>query len=108
MGSSQHNLRRRTLLQPPPLSRPVRTILAVALLALALPGAAQAAVYTPKPKVLYTDGHTGRYLMNGTWYFRNDPLDQGLAQGFERQKSLTGWAPVSVPNAWNANDLSDA
>jgi beta-glucuronidase len=91
-----------------PLSRPLRTLIAAALLAFALPGASQAAVYTPKPKVLYHDGHTGRYLMDGTWYFRADPLDQGLAQGLERQSSLTGWTPVSVPNAWNATDLSDA
>jgi beta-glucuronidase len=108
MGRRLHNLRRCAVLLLQPLSRPLRTLLAVALLALALPGVAGAAVYTPKPKVLYHDGHTGRYLMDGTWYFRNDPLDQGLAQGFERQRSLTGWTPVSVPNAWNANDLSDA
>jgi beta-galactosidase/beta-glucuronidase len=98
-------LTRRALL---PLSRALRTLIAVALLALALPGASQAAVDTPKPKVLYHDGHTGRYLMDGTWYFRADPLDQGLAQGLERRSSLTGWTPVSVPNAWNATDLSDA
>jgi beta-glucuronidase len=97
------------VLQLPPLSRrPLRTLLAAGLLALALPGAAGAAVYTPKPKVLYHDGHSGRYLMDGSWYFRSDPLDQGLAQGFERQASLTGWTPVTVPNAWNATDLSDA
>ena len=95
MGRREHNLGRLAVLQLRPLSRPLRTLFAVALLALALPGVAGAAVYTPKPKVLYHDGHTGRYLMDGTWYFRNDPLDQGLAQGFERQKSLTGWAPVS-------------
>src|SRR5919201_6228895 len=89
-----------------PLSRSLRTLL-LALVALALPSAAQAAVYTPKPKVLYQDGHTGRYLLGGSWYFRLDPQDQGLAQGFQRQASLSGWTPVRVPNAWNANDLSD-
>src|SRR5436305_7158978 len=108
MGRRLHNLRRCAVLLLQPLSRPLRTLLAVALLALALPGVASAAVYTPKPKVLYHDGHTARYLMDGTWYFRSDPLDQGLAQGFERQRSLTGWTPVSVPNAWNATDLSHA
>jgi beta-glucuronidase len=95
--------------QLPPLSlRTLLAVLVVALLALALPGVAGAAVYTPKAKVLYHDGHTGRYLMDGTWYFRADPLDQGLAQGFERHVSLDGWTPVTVPNAWNATDLSDA
>jgi beta-glucuronidase len=89
----------------------LRTLLAVALfalLALALPGVASAAVYTPQAKVYYHDGHTGRFLMGGTWYFRADPFDQGIAQGFERSKSLSGWTPVTVPNAWNATDLSDA
>jgi beta-glucuronidase len=95
-----------TLVQP--LPSPLRTLFAVAFAALALPGAAHAAVYTPKPKVLYQDGHTGRYLMDGSWYFRLDPQDQGLAQGFQRQGSLNGWTPVAVPNAWNANDVSDA
>ncbi len=90
------------------MSRLLRTFIAAGLLALALPGVAGAAAYTPKPKVLYHDGHTGRYLLDGSWYFRNDPLDQGLAQGFERHASLDGWTPVTVPNAWNATDLTDA
>jgi beta-glucuronidase len=90
------------------LSRPLRTLLFGCLVALALPGASRAAVYTPKPKVLYTDGHTGRYLMDGSWYFRADPQDQGIGQGFARSRSLAGWSPVTVPNAWNATDLSDA
>jgi beta-glucuronidase len=90
------------------LSRFVRTLLAVAALAVVLPGAAQAAAYTPKQKVLYHDGNTGRYLLGGAWYFRLDPLDQGLAQGFQRSTSLANWTKVSVPNAWNAGDLSDA
>jgi beta-glucuronidase len=91
------------------LSRFVRTLLAAAALAVMLPAAAaQAAPYTPKPKVLYRDGNTGRYLLDGAWYFRLDPLDQGLAQGFQRSTSLANWTPVKVPNAWNANDLTEA
>ena len=74
-----------------------------------LPAAAShAAPYTPKPKVLYRDGNTGRYLLDGAWYFRLDPFDQGLAQGFHRSTSLANWTPVKVPNAWNASDLSEA
>jgi len=96
------------------LHRALRTLLLVTALALplalpagALAGTTQEAA-TPTPKVLYHDGYTGRYLMDGVWFLRQDPLDQGLAQGFQRQASLDGWIAITVPNAWNANDLSDA
>ncbi|HYY74571.1 MAG TPA: glycoside hydrolase family 2 TIM barrel-domain containing protein [Solirubrobacterales bacterium] len=86
----------------------LRTLLVLAALALLLPAGAHAAAYTPRQKVLYHDGYTGRYLLGGPWYLRLDPLDQGLAQGLQRRSSLSGWSRVSVPNAWNAGDLSDA
>jgi beta-glucuronidase len=66
-----------------------------------------ASVSVPSKKVLYRDGHGGRYLIDGTWLFRLDTQDQGLGQGFFRQRTTDGWSPVSVPNAWNATDLSD-
>lgn len=78
-----------------------------AMPAQALAGPSQEAA-KPTTKVLYHDGYTGRYLLQGVWYFRLDPTDQGIAQGFMRQPDLAGWTPVNVPNAWNANDLSDA
>jgi beta-glucuronidase len=84
----------------------VALALFLALPAEAMAGPQEAA--KPTPKVLYHDGYSGRYLLQGVWYFRLDPTDQGLAQGFQRQPDLTGWTPVNVPNAWNANDLSDA
>jgi beta-glucuronidase len=93
------------------LYRALRTLPIVAALALGLPTHALAAgteASKPTPKVLYQDGYTGRYLLDGVWYFRADPQDQGLGLGFQRQSDLTGWTPVNVPNAWNANDLSDA
>jgi beta-glucuronidase len=92
------------------LRHALRTLLAGAALSAALPASALAAepAAVPQQKVLYHDGYTGRYLLDGAWYFRLDPLDQGLAQGLERQVSLTGWTAVTVPNAWNAKDLSDA
>jgi beta-glucuronidase len=91
--------------------RALRTLPLVAALALLLPAHAFAAVApaaAPTAKVLYHDGYTGRYLLDGPWYFRLDPLDQGLVVGLPRQASLAGWTPVTVPNAWNANDLSEA
>jgi len=65
-------------------------------------------VAKPTGKVLYQDGNGGRFLLDGDWYFRLDPADQGLAQGLPRQPSLDGWGAVKVPHAWNATDLSDA
>jgi beta-glucuronidase len=76
------------------LKRVLIAIVTAALVASwAAPAGAQS-VTTPRPGVLYSDGHTGRYLLDGTWYFR---LGQ---QG--------GWAPVGVPYAWNADDQSVA
>ncbi len=82
--------------------------LAAAATAAAPAGAAPRSAQAPSDRVLYQDGHSGRFLLDGTWYFRLDPADQGLAQGLPRQDSLLGWTPVQVPHAWNATDLSDA
>jgi beta-glucuronidase len=46
--------------------------------------------------------------MDGTWYFRRDDGNNGLTLGFQSQTSLDGWTPVTIPNAWNAGDYSDA
>lgn len=61
----------------------------------------------PTPETLYEDGHGARYLMGGDWYFRLDPGDGGEIFGFHLNPSLDGWTPVTIPNAWNATDLSD-
>jgi beta-glucuronidase len=94
------------------LHRALRTLPLVFALSLALPAHALAAsgnaAVAPTAKVLYHDGYTGRYLLDGAWYLRLDPLDQGLPQGFQRQAGLAGWTQITVPNAWNATDLSDA
>src|SRR3954469_9708567 len=59
-------------------------------------------------KTLYAGGPSGRYLMGGTWLQRLDPGDTGSAQGFTTSASTAGWNQVTVPNAWNATDHSDA
>jgi len=45
--------------------------------------------------------------MGGQWLFRFDPTDDGAQQGFARDTGTVGWAPVTVPNAWNAQDESE-
>jgi beta-glucuronidase len=59
-------------------------------------------------KTLYKTGNSGRFLMAGTWYFRADPTGNGSVAEFAGGTSTAGWKPVSVPNAWNAKDYSDA
>jgi beta-glucuronidase len=75
--------------------------------ALAGPAGAQNGASTPSPRTLYHEGQSGRYMLDGTWHFRQDALDQGLAQGLAGQTSLDGWSPVEVPHAWNATDISN-
>ena len=79
----------------------------VALLALALPGAA-AAADKPSKKTLYYEGPSGRYLMDGTWLFRLDPSNKGLGSKWNRSASTAGWSKVKVPNVWNLGDDSPA
>jgi beta-glucuronidase len=86
---------------------PALVVLALAACTLALPSAA-AAADKPSKKTLYHDGPEGRFLMDGRWLFRLDSADQGVKQRFMRQAGATGWSPVTVPNAWNLGDASNA
>jgi beta-glucuronidase len=61
----------------------------------------------PTPGALYRDGQSGRYLLGGTWLYRADMANTGLAQGWWRNAATTdGWSTVTVPNAYNARDFS--
>jgi beta-glucuronidase len=70
-------------------------------------GAQPASPTVPAQKAVYRDGQKERFLLDGTWQFRADAANQGLGAHFERGTSLSGWSPVTIPNAWNATDLSD-
>src|SRR5215213_2090919 len=84
-------------------------LLAVAMMsaALALPAGAMGAD-TPRQKTLYRDGPSGRYLLDGVWYSRGDPGDQGQKLAWQKQSSTAGWTRASVPSAANAGDFSVA
>jgi beta-glucuronidase len=78
---------------------------AVAVLPLAAPSAsAQATVPSRVP--LTRDGAGGRFLLDGPWLLRVDRRDRGVGRHWERRRSSAGWTPITVPNAWNANDRS--
>ena len=64
---------------------------------------------SPTPGAWYSDGQTRRYLLGGTWLYRADTGDIGLAEGWWRDVASTdGWSPVTIPNAYNAGDFSQA
>jgi beta-glucuronidase len=89
----------------------VATIMALAVAS--APAAAQPGpVYAATPPTfgaLYRDGPTDRWLLGGTWLYRADPTNVGVAAGWWRDVAATsGWAPVTVPNSFNAGDFSSA
>src|SRR3954467_13797091 len=78
---------------------------AVALAATAAPAAAQSSVVsTPTAKTLYRNGPSGRSLVDGTWLRKLTNAQSGP----QRETGTAGWTRVTVPNAWNAGDNSDA
>jgi beta-glucuronidase len=91
-----------------------RFLVLISLFVLAVPATAsgQGPVYKASPPTLgalYRDGQTGRYLLAGSWLYRPDTADVGVKQGWWRDVSATdGWSPVTVPNSYNAGDLSKA
>jgi beta-glucuronidase len=68
----------------------MRALIAAAVL-LTFP-ATVAAAYTPPQRALYTDGPSGRYLLNAGWT--------------TSRTSHGPWRRVSVPNSFNARDFS--
>ncbi len=63
----------------------------------------------PSHGALYRDGPGDRWLLGGTWLRRPDPSNTGISAGWYRNLAGTaGWSPVSVPNSFNAGDLSTA
>jgi beta-glucuronidase len=91
----------------PKLARLCVALLAVAALPAAAPQAAESSGgAVPRAKTLYSDGPSGRYLVDGSWLRRLDPNNVGLAQGWQKQGGGAEWTPTKVPNAWNAGDDS--
>jgi beta-glucuronidase len=61
-------------------------------------------VEKPGGKPLIREGQPDRQLLGGTWYFRQDDADVGVAEGWYAQRDLEGWTEISVPHNWNATD----
>ena len=93
----------------PKLIRLCAVLIAVAAVPVAgAQAAGSSAAAVPSAKTLYSDGPSGRYLLDGTWLRRLDPSSVGVAAGWQKQTSSAGWTPTAVPNAWNAGDDSMA
>ena len=71
------------------------------------PSPAAYAPTVPSTNVLYSEGQSGRFIMDGPWLFRFDN-GNGLGSGFTTNPSTAGWNVVSVPNAWNVGENSVA
>src|SRR5437764_1530240 len=88
-----------------------RLLLLPMVLLLGTPALARAQLPTyaaapPTPGSPQADGQTGCHLLGGEWLYRADPSDSGLARRWWAGSSTLGWAPVTVPNAYNAGDFS--
>jgi beta-glucuronidase len=87
----------------------IRSLLLALAALIALPPAAANAAGTPPERALYHEGPSGRYLLNGgDWLVRRDAADVGEKRRYFAGASRRGWSKVTVPNAWNANDNSNA
>jgi beta-glucuronidase len=85
--------------QPPPTTGPVAPAPPPA-------PAPKLEVQAPEKRTLIREGQDGRYLLGGRWYFRLDDAFVGDAQRYFAQDSLDGWTATTVPNDWNAGDLT--
>ena len=63
-------------------------------------------VEPPGGKPLIREGQTGRELLGGAWYFRQDDTFVGDSERWYAQDGLEGWTQVSVPHSWNARDTT--
>jgi beta-galactosidase/beta-glucuronidase len=77
---------------------------AVVVGAIAAPAASAQQISPANPRPVVHDGPTGRYMLDGLWLLRVDRSDRGAGQHWERRRSTAGWSPITIPNAWNAND----
>jgi beta-glucuronidase len=89
----------------------LRALFVSVVVALAASGVAHAqgpvlAATPPTKGALYRDGQTDRYLLGGTWLYQADLSDVGVSQGWQNNRSTTGWSPVTVPNAYNAGQFT--
>ncbi|HEX4734179.1 MAG TPA: glycoside hydrolase family 2 TIM barrel-domain containing protein [Thermoleophilaceae bacterium] len=78
----------------------------VLALVAAYAGSATGAASVPAEHTLYADAPNGMFLLDRGWTTRADPHDAGLRRGWWHSGATAGFRPTSVPNAFNARNLS--
>lgn len=82
------------------------TVLFSALLLAVGPGPARAAE-TPTKGGPFEYGQSNRFTLGGTWFLRRDLANAGLKARWEKTTSFGAWEKTTVPNAFNAGDVSE-
>jgi len=81
----------------------------LATLGLTATARAQTSAVPPSKGALMSDGPDNRYQLGGTWLYRPDPSNTGVASGWwQYNTDTTDWNAVTMPNSFNAGDLSSA
>jgi beta-galactosidase/beta-glucuronidase len=83
----------------------LRIAVAAAVAVLAVQASALAAP-VPSERTLYADAPNGMFLLDQGWTTRADPDDVGEQQGWMAPTATSGFTPTTIPNAFNAGDLS--
>ncbi len=110
LARSESNVTARKSIRAASLALAAALILTLAVSAPAQAQSAGPYLATPPTKgALYPDGQNDRWLLGGEWLYRADPSNIGVADGWWRNVGGTdGWTPVTVPNSYNAGNLSAA
>jgi beta-glucuronidase len=82
-------------------------VLVSALLLTLAAGPAMAAD-NPRAGAPFSYGQTNRFTLDGTWFLKTDPTNVGTAARYQSLKNFSSWKKVSIPNAFNAGDSSEA
>lgn len=81
-------------------------VLLSALLLAAGAGDARA-VSAPTAGGPFKYGQTNRFTVGGQWFLRRDLANAGLKAKWQKSTSFGAWDKITVPNAFNAGDLSE-
>ncbi|MBJ7458838.1 MAG: beta galactosidase jelly roll domain-containing protein [Thermoleophilaceae bacterium] len=80
----------------------------VSALLLALTPVSASAASDPSKGAPFNYGQTNRYTLDGTWFLKTDPTNAGRAAAYETTKNFASWKKITIPNAFNAGDASEA
>lgn len=80
----------------------------VSVLLLTLTAGPAMAADNPRKGAPFSYGQSNRYTLDGTWFLKDDPTNIGNAARYQSLKNFASWKKITVPNAFNAGDASEA